>query len=52
MEDSSLQIELVGKRLVHYKLYKGTVKRVPISLSGKEAVVEYLKENRATLVQG
>ena len=51
MEDSNLQIELVGKRLVHYKLYKGKTKRTPISLSGKEVVEKFLKENKAILVQ-
>ena len=51
MQDSNLQIELVGKRLVHYKLYKGKTKRTPISLSGKEAVEKFLKENKATLIQ-
>ena len=50
MEDSNLQIELVGKRLVHYKLYKGKTKRTPISLSGKDVVEKFLKENKAILV--
>ena len=51
MQDSNLQIELVGKRLVHYKLYKGKTKRTPISLSGKEAVEKFLKVNKAILIQ-
>ena len=51
MEDSNLQIQLVGKRLVHYKLYKGETKRAPVSLSGKEALQRYLKENNGVLVQ-
>ena len=50
MEDANLQIELVGKRLVHYKLFKGNTKRTPISLSGKEVVEKYLKDNKAYLV--
>ena len=51
MEDSNLHIELVGKRLVHYKLFRGNTKRTAISLSGIGAVEEYLKENKAILVQ-
>ena len=52
MEDSNLQIQLVGKRLVHYKLYKGETKRAPVSLSGKEALEKYLRQNNGVLVQG
>jgi hypothetical protein len=52
MEASNLQIELVGKTLVHYKLHKGTTKRTPISLSGKKVLEQYLKQNKAVLVQG
>ena len=52
MEASNLQIELVGKTLVHYKLHKGTTKRTPISLSGKKVFEQYLKQNKAVLVQG
>lgn len=51
MEDSNLHIQLVGKRLVHYKLFRGDTKRTPISLSGKEALEKYLKQNKATLLQ-
>jgi len=52
LEDSNLQIQLVGKRLVHYKHYKGETKRAPVSLSGKEALQKYLKENNGVLVRG
>ena len=52
MDDSRLQIELVGKRLVHYKLIKGEAKRTPLSLSNKKNVEKYLKDNKAVLVQG
>lgn len=51
MEGSNLQIGLVGKTLVHYKHYKGQTKRSPISLSGKQALEKFLRENNATLVQ-
>jgi hypothetical protein len=52
MEDSRLHIERVGKRLVHYKLFRGQAKRTPSSLSNKESVERYLKDNKAVLVQG
>ena len=51
MEDSNLQIQLVGKRLVHYKHYKGETKRAPVSLSRTEALQKYLRENHGVLVQ-
>src|SRR6266446_6754019 len=51
MDEADLHIEEVGKRLVHYKLFRGKARRVPISLSGKEAVEKYLEENGAVLVQ-
>lgn len=51
MQDSNLQIQLVGKRLVHYKHYKGETKRVSISLSGKEELEKYLRQNKGILVQ-
>ena len=51
MEDSNLQIGLVGKTLVHYKHYKGQTKRSPVSLSGKAVLEKFLKVNKAILVQ-
>lgn len=51
LKDSNLQIDLVGKMLVHYKHYKGKVKRAPISITGIKVLEEYLKENKAILVQ-
>ena len=52
MQDSNLHIELVGKRLVHYKFYKGQTKRAPISLSGIGVLEKYLKQRKAVLLQG
>ena len=49
--DSNLQIELVGKRLVHYKHYKKGIQRSPVSLTGKVVLEKYLKEHEAVLVQ-
>jgi len=51
MGGSNLHVELVGKRLVHYKLVKENAKRTPTSLSVKTVVEKYLKENKAVLVQ-
>ena len=50
LEDSNLQIGLVGKTLVHYKHYKGNTKRAPISLAGKKVLEKYLKDKKAILV--
>jgi hypothetical protein len=52
MDDSHLQVGLVGKHLVHYKLVKGKAKRTSTSLSGKKAVEKFLKDNKAVLVTG
>jgi len=51
MEDSHLHIALVGKRLVHYKLYKAAAKRAPVSLLGKETLTKFLRENNGILVR-
>lgn len=51
MADSNLHVELVGKRLVHYKLIKENAKRTPTSLSVKAVVEDYLKENKAVLIK-
>ena len=52
MEDSHLDIDLVGKYLVHYKLIKREARRTPMSLSSIKAVAKYLKDNKAVLVPG
>ena len=49
-QDSILQIQLVGARLVHYKLFKGDTKRAPVSLTGKAALEKYLRTNNGVLV--
>ena len=50
--DANVHIGVVGKRLVHYKLFKGTAKRAPVSLLGKEALEQYLKANKGVLIRG
>ena len=52
MKDSHLDIDLVGKYLVHYKLIKQVAKRTPMSLSNIKEVEKYLKDNKAVLVPG
>ena len=46
-----MRIGLVGKTLVHYKHFKGEVKRSPISLSGKAVLEKFLKANKAILIE-
>jgi len=50
MLDSSLRIELVGKRLVHYKHYSLKVKRPNVLLSNKAALERFLQKHRAILL--
>lgn len=52
MAEMNLQVGLVGKLLVHYKLAKPDAVRIPNSVSGKAAVEKYLKKNKAVLVRG
>jgi hypothetical protein len=52
MQDSQLEVGLVGKHLVHYKLIKGETKRTPTSLSPKKTVETFLRQKRAVLVHG
>lgn len=51
MAESHLEIGLIGKTLVHYKHYKGEMKRSPVSLLNKDALERFLRDNRAVLVQ-
>jgi hypothetical protein len=50
MSDADLHVAGVGKRLVHYKLFRNKAKRAPVSLSGIAAVEEYLERHKAVLV--
>jgi hypothetical protein len=51
MEGSHVAIGVVGKRLVHYKHFKGDAKRTSNSLSAIAALEKFLKANKATLVR-
>jgi hypothetical protein len=51
MPEMNLQVGMVGKLLVHYKLAKPDAVRIPNSCSGITTVEKYLKKNRAVLVK-
>ncbi len=51
MADLNLQVGLVGKLLVHYKLAAPNAVRIANSVSGRATVEKYLKKNKAVLVE-
>ena len=51
-DDVSCHIGEVGKRLVHYKMFKGKPVRIPSTLGNLEVLVKHLKAKKAVLVQG
>jgi hypothetical protein len=51
MAELNLQVGLVGKLLVHYKLAKPDAVRIPNSVSAKTTVEKFLKKNKAVLVR-
>lgn len=52
LKDSSLQINLVGKTLVHYKQFKGKLpKGTPVSITAIKVLEKYLEKNKAVLVK-
>jgi hypothetical protein len=51
MAELNLQVGLVGKLLVHYKLAKPDAVRTPNSVSAKATVEKYLKKNKAVLTR-
>lgn len=50
MADAHLQIGMIGKLLVHYKLGKPNALRVPNSCSGIATIQKFLKDKKAVLV--
>jgi hypothetical protein len=50
--DTTVEIGLVGKTLVHYRHYKAGTKRPPILLASKRALERFLQSNRARLQMG
>ena len=51
MAELNLQVGLVGKLLVHYKLAKPDAVRVANSVGGRTTVEKYLKANKAVLLR-
>ena len=50
MAGANLQVGMVGKLLVHYKLGKPNAVRVANSCNGIKTIEKYLKANKAVLV--
>jgi hypothetical protein len=48
----NLQVNLVGKLLVHYKLAKPDAVRIPNLVNSKATIEKYLKKNKAVLIRG
>jgi len=51
MAELNLQVGLVGKLLVHYKLAKPDAVRIANSVGGRSTVEKYLKTNKAVLIR-
>ena len=51
LTESNIQIGMVGKRLVHYKHFKGGLKRAPVSIASIPVLENYLQQNKAVLTQ-
>jgi hypothetical protein len=49
MAEANLQVSMVGKLLVHYKLGKPNAIRVSNSCNGIKTIEKYLKANKAVL---
>jgi hypothetical protein len=52
MAETSLQVDMVGKLLVHYKLGKHDAVRISNSIGSQTDIVKFLKKNKAVLVKG
>ena len=50
MDEITCHIGDVGKRLVHYKMFKGKPVRVPSKLGTKETLVKHLQAKKAVLL--
>ena len=51
LADSRVKIGLVGKRLVHYKHYRGPANTAPVFLSGRSALEKFLQDHDAVLIE-
>ena len=52
MAELDLQVGMIGKLLVHYKLGKPNAVRIPNSIGGIGTIEKYLKQNKAVLIKG
>lgn len=52
VDGKHLQVSMVGKLLVHYKLAKPDAVRIPNLVNTKSTIEKYLKKNRAILIRG
>ena len=51
MEDSNVRIGLIGKTLVHYKHFRPSTPRAPVSLASKGVLEKFLVERKAILIE-
>ena len=51
MAESSLQVDMVGRLLVHYKLGKHGAVRISNSIGSQTDIVKFLKKNKAVLMR-
>lgn len=51
MENSRLEVVLVGKHLAHYRLFRDQNKRAPVELKAIADIEQFLKTNKAKLVK-
>ena len=51
MGEDRVQIQLVGKWLVHYRQYKGLTKKLPTCFTAKTDLEKLLSAHKAVLVQ-
>jgi hypothetical protein len=50
MPELRMQVDLVGKLLVHYKLAKHNAVRIPNSIGSITSINKFLKKNKAVLL--
>ena len=51
MEDSNVRIGLIGKTLVHYKHFRASSPRAPVSLTTKGVLEKFLLDKKAVLLK-
>ncbi|HEY3761596.1 MAG TPA: hypothetical protein VGN23_07605 [Verrucomicrobiae bacterium] len=51
MAEANLEVGMVGKLLVHYKLGRPNAVRIQNSVGGMTTIMKFLKKNKAILVK-